>query len=1078
MKHVCFAIAAAVLAVTVHAGWTWDMANGTLTDGNWTFNTAKKVVTQDGVNGIQISDNTFTHADSGNTVIDFTGGAVEKASGVTYPVVSANINFYGTAMNATKFIAPDVTAIGALFQRNTYIEEVELSPNITSLGSERAFETCTALRKFSPEVMPNVTTIPKNLFNGAKMLEGDFEFPNATVVKDTPFNNCAKITSVRIPKVVNISNIFGTGMTSLRSVEISPDITSLSGTFNGCSALETLEPREFPKVTSIGASTFYLCGKLTGALSLPEVTTIGEGSFRQCGLNEIDLPKLTQTGKNAFIDSPNLAKVTVGGLGATLPAGQFKKVNANGGNEFDLYWIGADLPTTFSDSWLRPDGGSKRARLHCRGAALQAWLDLLTSKYTSPSYTLRLAADFTNTKYKDDEKADYPGEKAKAIVIDGLSYGEFWLCEWEQTDPMYDMMVSCPEHVRVTKLVADGELILPSDDGSYRVAQTAKITIDYQTEDGWFFADGTTVYTVADVPAAESLPATICDKEVIAASECGLTVDLAALAEKHIDSVVLSSDSEFTCETNGTVITWTLVSGCPFVLEYTANPDYRFPEGARTLTVEYASGISADTPVDVGALPVLEKFVSVWSWDVAAGTCTDGNWKFTCTKYANGKWTSRSTVDDVTGICLTGCTEGEGNLDLTSFKTDTAAQAAAAGVENYDVIEFSLSLFYRNNGVINVKAPAVLKLGSSAFREAKSLVSAEFSPDIFYIGDRQFLNASAFTTFKPANMPKLTSIGDKNPSAFNGTLVTGDFYLGKVTYISSSAFVGTKVTSVVAPEATYIDNQAFYRCALLTNAVLPKVSSFGANCLDSCFALSNLVITGSVVTNIDTSAFGGIPARTFPTKYPQLQIVKNQAFSGAGIAGDVEMPLVPILDRAFSGCSNLTSLTATNCTCFGYYAFSDCISLTNLTVKGSADCFPTTMPYSQKGANNALAGCTKLTDVYWLGEEAPTRLDSFSLGNGDLVGPGVRLLCVHVMNRAARTDWEKVCTVLSADFTDDYKLIANWKENRKRIWGYIGGTIKVNKTKDDIERIYATNNNLCWIIDGTWQPDGLIITIK
>ena len=197
----------------------------------------------------------------------------------------------------------------------------------------------------------------------------------------------------------------------------------------------------------------------------------------------------------------------------------------------------------------------------------------------------------------------------------------------------------------------------------------------------------------------------------------------------------------------------------------------------------------------------------------------------------------------------------------------------------------------------------------------------------------------------------VTSIGD---SAFAGCdSLTSVTIPDSVTSIGGSAFYGcNSLTSVTIPDSvTSIGNYAFYNCDSLTSVTIPdSVTSIGDRAFSDCDSLPSVTIPDSV-TSIGNDAFGNCDRLTAITVHednPFYADVDGVLFSKdgktlvqylAGKSGNtyaIPSGVTSIGDRAFDGCSSLTSVTIPDSvTSIGYEAFYNCYSLTDVYYSGS-----------------------------------------------------------------------------------------------------------------------------------------------
>ena len=207
--------------------------------------------------------------------------------------------------------------------------------------------------------------------------------------------------------------------------------------------------------------------------------------------------------------------------------------------------------------------------------------------------------------------------------------------------------------------------------------------------------------------------------------------------------------------------------------------------------------------------------------------------------------------------------------------------------------------------------------------------------------------------------------GDGNSTVTSVTIPNG------VTIIGEDAFFRCRsLASITIPEGvTSIGNSAFRSCTSLASITIPEsVTSIGYAAFRSCTSLASITIPESV-TSIGYAAFQSctnLTSITVDADNSNYSSVDSVLFNKlqtllmeypAGILDNsytIPNGVTSIVDYAFDGCTNLTSIIITDSvTSIGDYAFDDCYNLTSITIPHSV----TSIGY------NATRSCTSLTSI-------------------------------------------------------------------------------------------------------------------
>ena len=198
----------------------------------------------------------------------------------------------------------------------------------------------------------------------------------------------------------------------------------------------------------------------------------------------------------------------------------------------------------------------------------------------------------------------------------------------------------------------------------------------------------------------------------------------------------------------------------------------------------------------------------------------------------------------------------------------------------------------------------------------------------------------------------------------NNSVIPDD---GSVTSIGDNAFQRYSLTSITIPgSVTSIGDFAFSGCMNLTNVtIMNGVVSIGEGAFRTCHSLTSIVIPASVIS-IATGAFwsySSLASITVSAENPVYHSDGNCLIETdnktliIGCKNSVipdDGSVTSIGDYAFSNCESLTSITIPDSvTTIGGYAFYYCTSLTSITIPDSVTSI----------GKEAFLVCSRLTSV-------------------------------------------------------------------------------------------------------------------
>jgi len=278
----------------------------------------------------------------------------------------------------------------------------------------------------------------------------------------------------------------------------------------------------------------------------------------------------------------------------------------------------------------------------------------------------------------------------------------------------------------------------------------------------------------------------------------------------------------------------------------------------------------------------------------------------------------------------------------------------------------------------------------------KSVLHGGVTYPVKWIGNNAFENCTGLTSVSLPN--SLTQIG--NYSFLGCTGLTSVTIPNSVTFIGIYAFRDcSALTSINIPNSiTSISNNTFWGCSSLTSITIPNgVTNIGSFAFYKCTGLTSLTIPRSV-TSMGEYAFSSctgltsIKVETGNTLYDSrdncnaiIETASNTLVLGCK-KSTIPNSVTCIGDRAFVGCSGLTSITIPNgVTSIGENAFENCTGLTSVNIPNNVTIIRGTAFYGCSNLTTIAIGsgvktisdyafhsCSSLTEVYCLAEDIPS----------------------------------------------------------------------------------------------------------
>ena len=262
----------------------------------------------------------------------------------------------------------------------------------------------------------------------------------------------------------------------------------------------------------------------------------------------------------------------------------------------------------------------------------------------------------------------------------------------------------------------------------------------------------------------------------------------------------------------------------------------------------------------------------------------------------------------------------------------------------------------------------VSTIGHSAFSGCRSLTSITIPDSVISIGNAAFSGCSNLTSITiPSSVTTIDSVTFYGCSSLTSITIPDT-----VSTIGHSAFSGcSSLTDIVIPSTvTTIGNYAFQNCSSLTTITIPdSVTSIGSGAFSGCNSLASITIPfigSSKANNKYIGYLFGAPDNSCNLSYVPASlksvvitddnIIEGFAFSGCSNLTSITIPdsVTIIGSNAFDGCNSLTSITIpSTVTTIDYRTFYGCRSLTSITIPDSVTSI----------GSYAFSGCSSLTSI-------------------------------------------------------------------------------------------------------------------
>jgi hypothetical protein len=312
--------------------------------------------------------------------------------------------------------------------------------------------------------------------------------------------------------------------------------------------------------------------------------------------------------------------------------------------------------------------------------------------------------------------------------------------------------------------------------------------------------------------------------------------------------------------------------------------------------------------------------------------------------FANLKRISAAGLLRVGDSAFLGCAALE-TLDLPNV-TDIGTYAFAANP--------SLSPGFVHNTVLTkVDLPRVETIGEQAFFRCIAIAELNL-PEVLSIGTYAFAGVSDApnNVLETVDLPKVETIENSAfrycPAVKTITLPNAGEILGYA-FGAHTAYPNTVLESVVLPEAGIV-HSLFEYCTALKSADLPVAGSIGLGMFRGCAALTT--VNAPEATSVGDNAFEGCTSLV-TLDLPRVRSFGVSAFKSCAALTSLNVPEVTDMgNTVFEGCTSLVTLDLPRVRSFGVSAFKSCAALTTLNA-----------PEVTNVGNTAFESCTDLVSL-------------------------------------------------------------------------------------------------------------------
>ncbi len=288
-----------------------------------------------------------------------------------------------------------------------------------------------------------------------------------------------------------------------------------------------------------------------------------------------------------------------------------------------------------------------------------------------------------------------------------------------------------------------------------------------------------------------------------------------------------------------------------------------------------------------------------------------------------------ANLTSIPAYAIYGVTISNSLCDFTALSSISAPYVSTVGAYAFEFCD----------GLQEIDIPNLESVGAYAFRGCGALKSLDL-PYATVIDNSAFSGCSSLVS---VNLPLLADVADQT-FAYCSSL--SSVYIPEVLDIGSSAFCyNSSLVEISAPNAISIRERAFSECSSLQLIDIPNMQLVSSYAFSACTSLESFTIE-EYLASFGDGVFNDCSSLTeIVNENNELFVydsgilydeVQGEIFIAlmAVVEGDLVIPesVTEIRDRAFYGCSQISTLQISSIDVLGEATFAHCTSLTNVTL--------------------------------------------------------------------------------------------------------------------------------------------------